>query len=174
MQFFEGIFFFKATNNTKTNKSLSCCQLGASIFFFFFSVIFFQNAGSQLCFRFFLQRLSYFFVFVLFVALKKRIPSKICILSCFICLKSVLLKFLCFWSCFKGNPWERDGVERIWAFPSTCIYHRYLKYDHFMDINRRFECINVNRIYISVKRSFLLFGFGNTTGLSIELRSSIR
>ena len=30
MQIFEGILFFKATNSTKPNKSLSCCQLGAS------------------------------------------------------------------------------------------------------------------------------------------------
>ena len=28
MKLFEGILFFKATNYTKTNKSLSCCQLG--------------------------------------------------------------------------------------------------------------------------------------------------
>ena len=30
MQLVEGIFFFKATNNTKTSKSLSCYQLGSS------------------------------------------------------------------------------------------------------------------------------------------------
>ena len=30
MQIVEGIHFFKATNNTKTNKSHSCCQLGVS------------------------------------------------------------------------------------------------------------------------------------------------
>ena len=29
MQSFEGILFFKAMNNTKTNKSLVCCQLGS-------------------------------------------------------------------------------------------------------------------------------------------------
>ena len=36
------------------------------------------------------QQLSDWFVFVLFVALKKRIPLKICTLSCFVCEKSVL------------------------------------------------------------------------------------
>ena len=30
MQIFEGILFFKATNNIKTNQSHSCCQMGAS------------------------------------------------------------------------------------------------------------------------------------------------
>ena len=30
IQIFKGVIFFKATNNLKTNKSLSCCQLGAS------------------------------------------------------------------------------------------------------------------------------------------------
>ena len=30
MHIFEGILFFKAANNTKTNKPLGCCQLGAS------------------------------------------------------------------------------------------------------------------------------------------------
>ena len=30
MRIFKGILFFKDTNNTKTNKSLSGCQLGAS------------------------------------------------------------------------------------------------------------------------------------------------
>ena len=29
MQFFKGILFFQAMNNTKTNKELSCCQLGS-------------------------------------------------------------------------------------------------------------------------------------------------
>ena len=40
------------------------------------------------------QPSSYVFVFVLFVALKKRIPSKICVRSCFVWLKSVLFNFL--------------------------------------------------------------------------------
>ena len=30
MQIFQGILFFKATNNTETNKSLSCYRLGSS------------------------------------------------------------------------------------------------------------------------------------------------
>ena len=39
------------------------------------------------------------FVFVLFVALKKRIPSKFCILSCFVELNSIFVQpFVCFWS----------------------------------------------------------------------------
>ena len=41
------------------------------------------------------QQLSYLFVFVLFVALKKRIPSKMCLLSCLVWLKSVLFSLLC-------------------------------------------------------------------------------
>ena len=39
------------------------------------------------------------FVFVLYVALKKRISSKIRILSCFVWLKRVLLNLLCFGIC---------------------------------------------------------------------------
>ena len=53
MQFFEGIFFFKATNNTKTNKSLSCCQLGASIFFFFFFCNLFSERRLSILFQIF-------------------------------------------------------------------------------------------------------------------------
>ena len=41
------------------------------------------------------QQLWFLFVFVLFVALNKRILYKICILSCFVSLKSVLFSLLC-------------------------------------------------------------------------------
>ena len=45
---FEQILFFKATNNKdsknkETNESFSCCPL------YGFDLLFFQNAGSQLC-----------------------------------------------------------------------------------------------------------------------------
>ena len=50
------------------------------------------------------QQLSYLFVFVLIVALKKRIPSNICILSCFVWLKSVLLNLLCDFALFFFSP----------------------------------------------------------------------
>ena len=40
------------------------------------------------------QQLGDLFVFLLFVALKKRIHSNLCILSCFVWLKSVLYNIL--------------------------------------------------------------------------------
>ena len=103
---FEGILFFKATNSTKTSKSLSCCQFGA----------FQRDVCTRLtsCLRQVItsqpdqvvslmhtsslkapcwQQLSNLFVFILFVALKKRIPWKMCIMSWFVWLKSVLLPF---------------------------------------------------------------------------------
>ena len=66
MQIFKGILFFKSTDITKMNVSLACCRLDASLF-----------------------------VFVLFVALKKRIPWKICILSCFVSPKDGLFNLSC-------------------------------------------------------------------------------
>ena len=41
------------------------------------------------------QQLCYVFVFELFVASKKGIPSKNCILSCFVWLKSLIFNLLC-------------------------------------------------------------------------------
>ena len=85
MHILEGIFFFKATNNTNTNnlaaanyvlpllqsheqykyKQISCCRL---------------RSFRRMCAR----SRWYTFLFVLFMALKKRIPSEICIVSCFV------------------------------------------------------------------------------------------
>ena len=55
MRIFERIVFFKATNNTNTNKSISCCQLDASILFNLF--------GYYLSF-FLLLLLFFFFFFI--------------------------------------------------------------------------------------------------------------
>ena len=71
MQIFEGILFFRATKNTKTNKALACCQLGS-------------------CLRMFAQDWR------VFIALKKRIPLKMCFLSCFVWLKAFFLTFCVF------------------------------------------------------------------------------
>ena len=90
MQIFEEILFSKATNNAKANKSLIYCQLGfcrkkctrdprlagGSVHDTQSRTHFLQQELKW-------QRINELFVFVLFVALKKRIPSKMCILSCF-------------------------------------------------------------------------------------------
>ena len=70
MQIFEGIFFFKATNKKKHKQLLPVVrQTRAHIRL--------EEAKRQ--------QLSYMFVFVLIVAVKKKIPSQICVLSCFVC-----------------------------------------------------------------------------------------
>ena len=55
-----------------------------------------------------LAKVTCLFVFVLYEALKKRISSKFCILSCFVWLKSVLFNLLCVsgstgWYCCPHN-----------------------------------------------------------------------
>ena len=53
------------------------------------------SSSQVICFRLFCCCCCSCGCFVLFVALKKRIPSKICILSCFVRLKSVLFNPVC-------------------------------------------------------------------------------
>ena len=82
MWIFKEILIFKAKNNTTTNKSL----------IFLLPVGFLQKNYHS--------KISDLFVFVLFVALKKRISSKIYIVSCFLWLKSVIFNFMCVFKCW--------------------------------------------------------------------------
>ena len=56
------------------------------------------------------HQLSYLFVFVLFVALKKRIPWKMCTLS-FVYFKSVLFKLLC--ACDRFSECRQSTLFQI-------------------------------------------------------------
>ena len=55
------------------------------------------------------------FVCVLFIALKKRIPSKICILSCFVWLKSILFNFYVFLDLLKSSGDCEVWTAFIWS-----------------------------------------------------------
>ena len=77
MQIFEGILFFKATNNTKTNKLAAaswCFQKYVCEILEGLTHILLEAPNWQ--------QLSDLFVIVLFVALQKRIPLKTVTLSC--------------------------------------------------------------------------------------------
>ena len=79
---FPWILFFKTTNNTNTNESLSCYHLGA-----------YRRMCAKLEYQ---KRRGLIFNKEDSLAnLKKKIPSKICILSCFVWLKNVLFNFFC-------------------------------------------------------------------------------
>ena len=74
MPVFEGILLFKPTSNVKKNnkKNPSCCQFGSS-----------KTKGALILLEE-PNRQQLLFVFVLFMALKNKIPSKICVPSCFV------------------------------------------------------------------------------------------
>ena len=73
MQIFKGILFFKSTNNTKTNNLVAASWV-------------YPKGCVQL---------NDLFIFVLFVAFKRRISVKICTLLWFVLLKSILFNLLC-------------------------------------------------------------------------------
>ena len=93
VQIFKGNFFFKATNKTKTDSLADVdwvlpegCVHETDMQVWRAHILLEEPNRRQL---------SCPFVFVLFVTLKKRIPSKMCVLSCFVLSKSVLFNILC-------------------------------------------------------------------------------
>ena len=98
MQIFEEILFFKATNNTKTNLAAAdgvlsegCAPEAAAGGVLPKECV--HKTGQSLA-HILLEEpnrpaAAKLLVFVLFVALKKRIPSKICWLSCLLKKRSV-------------------------------------------------------------------------------------
>ena len=66
------------------------------------------------------------------VALKKRIASKICILSCFDWLKSVLFKpFVCFWLCFLFRMPAVSCFRYSWfGKPRSRLYYKPITISH--------------------------------------------
>ena len=106
---FEGILFLEAISNTKTNKSLICCQLGSCRR---------KWVETESRAQFFLrepnwQHISDLFVFVLFVALKTTIPSEIRILSCFVWLNNVLFNLFCVFYPFFQNAGSQSCFRFI-------------------------------------------------------------
>ena len=73
-------------------------------------------------------QLSYMFVFGLFVALKKGIPSKICILSCFAQLKSILFNLLCVCDHYMSYlyPLDFDDKHQSCSVFHFCWCHNWL------------------------------------------------
>ena len=103
------LIFQSYTYNTKTTDSLIFCQLTCR------SCALFLPQESNW------QKISELFLFVLCVALKKRISSKMWILSCFVWLKIILFNLLCvlgFFFFFICMRFLHSGIS------SCCIVFR--------------------------------------------------